>query len=793
MLLSSFQKAGLCLLTLALSVPGFGQSTSSSAGCGVSSSKAASYATSSASSSASALTCQVLVSSRWGSGYQVDVKVNNPGTTAVNNWSVIVDVPAGDRFVSAWNAVALSQTTTSYTFGNVSWNSQIAPKGSVNVGVSLNGTGIPTCRVAGQVVNQAPIADFTTKVVNDTVHFESTATDPDGDKLTTKFDFGDGKLLQYKDVWHTYKTPGSYTVTQTVSDGKLTTTVIHTVVVGAAGTNHAPNAMFSYYTSGLNVPVNARASADIDGNALTYSWDFGSGMTTATTTSTASGTTESGGGYVTLTVFDGKLGNTQQLWVSASTCRTSDVAPNLKIVSNIDNVKLSLDASESSNADSFTWDFGDGLTATGMFANHTYAVAGTYTVTLKATAQMVSATKTATVVVSGGTTNLPPVVALKCQGGTKYVDDFVNYVSTITFEAWCDATASTDPEGASLSYALSWGDGSATESSSSGNFYHSYKIRGVTVPITLSVSDGINTTTKTIDFKTSEQVIPGPVAVLNCVEQVLVADNFSAGTADYYYSTSCDASGSSDPGGRPLNYQLSWGDNVVETSTTGKFFHNYGVAGDYNLTLIVNNGASGVYETKLWTAHAYSTVNKSPVACFDIKETANGIALSAACSTDPNGDALTYAWDFGDAYRDTGLSVEHSYFMQNTYFISLTVFDGKTYTTTTKMYEYPSPKKTSHCEFKITNEWNGGFTGWLRVHNDSTAPISNWSALVTFAGASTVSSSWNGTVTGTNPYTVKGVAWNNTIAPAAFSEVGFMVWGNGSPNTVPSLAGTSCK
>ncbi|RYY77278.1 MAG: PKD domain-containing protein [Gammaproteobacteria bacterium] len=789
------QKVGLCLITLILSSPALSLSppSSSSGSCGSSTSKPVS--SSSITSSSAALSCHVSVASRWASGYQVEVKVSNPGTTAVTNWSVILDVPPGDSFLSAWNAATLSQAASSYTFGNLVWNKQIPPKGSVSFGANLNGKGTPTCRVVGQTSNNAPLADFTAKVVDDTVHFESIATDPDGDKLTTTFDFGDGKSLKYKDVWHTYKTPGSYTVTQTVSDGKLTTKAVHTIVVGASGVNHAPNAMFSYYTSGLRVTVNAKASTDIDGESLTYTWDFGSGATIPYTDPLTSGYVENGGGYVTLTVFDGKLGNTRQVWASGNPCLTTDPAPSPIINSVTDNLKLSLDASESSNADSFTWDFGDGATGTGMFATHVYTSAGTYTVMLKATGQMMSATKSITVVVGGGITNLPPVASLKCHGYTQHADDFVNYVSTITFFAICDATTSSDPEGAPLSYGIEWGDGSPRQTSTTGNFSHSYKTRGITVPITLSVSDGVNGSFKTIDFKTIEPTIPSPVAVLKCTEGVIVADDFEHGVASYFYTTSCDASGSSDPEGRPLSYQLSWGDNVVETSTTGKFYHNYAVAGDYNLTLLVSNGATSTYETKLWPAHAYSSVNKPPVACFDLTETSNGIALSAACSSDPNGDSLTYVWEFGDAYRGAGVSVEHTYFLKGPYAISLTVSDGKTYSTTTKSYEFLGPKKTTRCEYKIVSSWNGGFQGDLTVYNDGTTETNGWETLLTFPENETISSLFNGVVSGTNPYTVTNAAWNGKIPPGGKAVTGMLVWKSNVslPNVLPTLSGPSCQ
>ncbi len=90
-----------------------------------------------------------------------------------------------------------------------------------------------------------------------------------------------------------------------------------------------------------------------------------------------------------------------------------------------------------------------------------------------------------------------------------------------------------------------------------------------------------------------------------------------------------------------------------------------------NLTLSTNKG--GVANT----SHdvTVTQVNQAPVAAFG--ESCDELACSfdAARSSDPEGDTLSYAWDFGT--RDgTGINPAHSYSASGTYTATLTVSDG---------------------------------------------------------------------------------------------------------------------
>ncbi|WP_410585809.1 S8 family serine peptidase [Amycolatopsis sp. lyj-108] len=135
-------------------------------------------------------------------------------------------------------------------------------------------------------------------------------------------------------------------------------------------------------TGNTTCAFDASPSKDTDGNVTGYAWEFGDGATaTGKTTSHTYG--RSGYYSVRLTVTDnsGKTNSTRRL------VKAGDLPPTAAFTGRCASDVCTFDASASSDEEGaitgYTWNFGDGATATGKTASHAYPnVAKNYTVTL---------------------------------------------------------------------------------------------------------------------------------------------------------------------------------------------------------------------------------------------------------------------------------------------------------------------------------------------------------------------------------------------------------------------------
>ncbi|WP_298462718.1 PKD domain-containing protein, partial [uncultured Cellulomonas sp.] len=150
--------------------------------------------------------------------------------------------------------------------------------------------------------------------------------------------------------------------------------------------NAAPTARAASAVSDLAARLDGSASTDVDGTIRTYAWSFGDGSTGTGASATHSYATA--GTYtvrLTVTDDDGATGTT----TVPVTVSAPNVAPVATVASSATDLTARLDGTASTDPDgkvvSHLWSFGDGSTGTGATTTHTYAKAGSYTVSLTVT------------------------------------------------------------------------------------------------------------------------------------------------------------------------------------------------------------------------------------------------------------------------------------------------------------------------------------------------------------------------------------------------------------------------
>lgn len=236
------------------------------------------------------------------------------------------------------------------------------------------------------VTGVAPTPAFSTTQTNLRVAVDGTgSSDADGTIASYGWEFGDGSTATGVTASHDYTAAGTYTVTLTVTDNSGLTAAQTSTVSVAPPANIAPTANFVASVQDLTGSFDAATSTDPDGSLVSYHWSFGDGA--VATGSTASHEYAGPGNYqVTLTVTD-NAGAAGEKTTSVQ-ARSVNVAPVAVISAAAAGLTASVTGSGSTDEGSVTgwaWDFGDGVTATGVNAVHTYASAGSYAVTLVVT------------------------------------------------------------------------------------------------------------------------------------------------------------------------------------------------------------------------------------------------------------------------------------------------------------------------------------------------------------------------------------------------------------------------
>lgn len=255
--------------------------------------------------------------------------------------------------------------------------------------------------------NTEPVAQFTFSPANpvsgETVYFVSTSFDADNDALTYSWNFGNGDTDNKNEADTIYHVTAEteFNVVLIVTDPYgASSSATQAVKVGVG--NAAPVASFAFSPETPNpdqtILFDASASADTEGSALTYTWDFGDGKgqqgEQTDPTYTYDGYNAGGTYVVTLIVNDGQTDSDP-----ASLVVLVNIAPTAiffyEPTSPTANSTVQFNGSGSYDEDGtlskIVWDFGDGKTTSYVIDgdgnlntrhNHRYDAANTYTVKL---------------------------------------------------------------------------------------------------------------------------------------------------------------------------------------------------------------------------------------------------------------------------------------------------------------------------------------------------------------------------------------------------------------------------
>jgi len=328
-------------------------------------------------------------------------------------------------------SITVAGNCAGYTFGlsditglqNVSWNFGDPASGGANTSTQTSPVHVFTTSgtfTVQAIVNYPCLTDTFTQTVTVTqstvtaqftastascgspVAFSNTSSGATG----YQWDFGDGNNSTASAPSHTYSAAGTYTVSLIASGACGADTTTQTITIQP----QAPNANFLAANGwcGFTITFGNLSS----GGATNYQWDFGDGNN-----STATNPSHTYGAAGTYTV----------MLIASSSCGSDTITHTASI--QVQQVSAAFSASASactgaplsfsnttSGATNYQWDFGDGNNSTASAPAHTYANAGTYTVTLIASNPCNADTVTQTV-----TVNSTPVTQISgtdtiCQG-----------------------------------------------------------------------------------------------------------------------------------------------------------------------------------------------------------------------------------------------------------------------------------------------------------------------------------------------------------------------------------------
>lgn len=352
------------------------------------------------------------------------------------------------------------------------------------------------------------------------------------------------------------------------------------------------------------------------------------------------------------------------------------------------------DASASSDPDgdplAYSWNFGDGGAATGVSPTHTFASAGTRTVTLTVSDGAEQAQVTREVSVTAGTVgdaDLSHVGTNSSAGNrTNHRVQIPNSVrpgdSLVLLLTWNNNATPSGPgtgwtqlesrEGNSIAgrawtKVASGADAGTTVTVTTATAAKSvmtvsaYRSTGGIAEVTSSAIGGANTssashTTPTVAVTQEDSWLVSAWAEESSIAQTWTLPPGTTQRAADAYTGSGKVSMVVADSGAAVPVGTATGRTATTSSSAGR---------SMLFSVVVTPGGDDTGET-----------NEPPTAAFTYTCVLLDCEFDASGSEDPNGDPLTYAWAFGDGETATGATPSHAFGSAGSRTVTLTVSDG---------------------------------------------------------------------------------------------------------------------
>ncbi len=414
--------------------------------------------------------------------------------------------------------------------------------------------------------------------VNDSVTFVVKVTDPDGDKVAVRFDWGDGDTSDWSSfvpsgsnisMTHIYSNVGTYNVKVQAKDEKeMMSNLTHQILI----INDAPSASIVSAPDnahvGNSVTFTAKGS-DPDGDRVAIRFDWGDGNVSGWSNFVSSGTNVSmshtynntGTYYVKAQAKDeyGAVSN----WSSSHKIVLTNDAPSASIVSAPDSAHIGNSVTFTSKATdpdgdrvAIRFDWGDGnvsgwsnfvSSGTNVSMGHTYNNTGTYYVKAQAKDEYGAVSNWSSSHKIVITNNSPSASIVSAP-------DSAHVGNSVTFTA-----KSSDPDGDRVAIRFDWGDGSLSGWS---NFVFS----GTNVSMSHTYN---NTGTYYVKAQAKDEY--GAVSNWSSSHKIVITNNSPdapvvSGPDSAIINESITLTASTtDPDGDNVAIRFSWGDGDTST------------------------------------------------------------------------------------------------------------------------------------------------------------------------------------------------------------------------------------